>query len=63
MNIKERIQTVLQKLKLLDKAKANNLSDEEWKQLVDTYQKSINQLSKKIWPLTWLHKPPILQLR
>ena len=39
MNIKERIQTVLQKLKLLDKAKANNLSDEEWKQLVDTYQK------------------------
>lgn len=39
MNIKERIQTVLQKLKLLDKAKANQLTDEEWKQIVDSYQK------------------------
>ena len=39
MNIKERIQTVLQKLKLLDKAKANQLTDEEWKQIVDSYKK------------------------
>lgn len=39
MNIKERIQTVLQTLKLLDKAKANQLTDEEWKQIVDSYQK------------------------
>ncbi len=39
MNIKERIQTVLQSLKLLDKAKANQLTDEEWKQIVDSYQK------------------------
>ena len=39
MNIKERIQTVLQKMKLLDKAKANQLTDEEWKQIVDSYQK------------------------
>lgn len=39
MNIKERIQSVLQKLKLLDKAKANQLTDEEWKQIVDSYKK------------------------
>ena len=37
MNLKERIQTVLQKLNLLDKAKANQLTQEEWGQIVNSY--------------------------
>lgn len=39
MNFREKLKTVLQSLKLLDKAKANQLSKEEWKQIVDSYQK------------------------
>lgn len=39
MNFREKLKTVLQTLKLLDKAKANQLSKEEWKQIVDSYQK------------------------
>ncbi|MGR4859571.1 hypothetical protein ABLT32_11065 [Bacteroides pyogenes] len=39
MNFREKLKTVLQSLNLLDRAKANQLSDEEWKQLVDSYQK------------------------
>lgn len=38
MNFKEKLQTVLQKLKLLDKAKANQLTHEEWGQIVNSYQ-------------------------
>ena len=48
MNIKERIQTVLQKLKLLDKAKANQLTDEEWKQIVDSYQKEYQSTRERV---------------
>lgn len=39
MNFKEKLQTVLQTLKLLDKAKANQLTNEEWHQIVDSYQR------------------------
>ncbi|WP_333616126.1 hypothetical protein [Bacteroides pyogenes] len=39
MNFREKLKTVLQSLNLLDRAKANQLSNEEWKQLVDSYQK------------------------
>ncbi|WP_278960958.1 hypothetical protein [Bacteroides pyogenes] len=39
MNFREKLKTVLQSLNLLDRAKANQLSNEEWKQLVDCYQK------------------------
>lgn len=39
MNFKEKLQTVLQKLKLFDKAKANQLTTEDWRQIVDSYQK------------------------
>ncbi len=38
MNFKEKLQTVLQKLKLGDKAKANQLTKEEWGQIVNSYQ-------------------------
>lgn len=38
MNFRERLQTVLQKLKLWDKAKANQLTQEEWGQIVNSYQ-------------------------
>lgn len=37
MNFKEKLQTVLQKLKLWDKAKANQLTHEEWAQIVNSY--------------------------
>lgn len=41
MNFRERLQTVLQKLNLWDKAKAdaNQLTHEEWGQIVNSYQK------------------------
>lgn len=39
MNFKEKLQTVLQKLKLWDKAKANQLTHEEWAQIVNSYEK------------------------
>ena len=39
MNVKEKLQSVLQKLNLLDKAKANSLTTEDWKTIVDSYQK------------------------
>ncbi|WP_294617674.1 hypothetical protein [uncultured Bacteroides sp.] len=39
MNFKERLQTVLQKLTLWDKAKANQLTHEEWGQIVNSYEK------------------------
>lgn len=39
MNFKEKLQSVLQKLKLLDKAKSNQLTTEDWKQIVISYQK------------------------
>lgn len=39
MNFKEKLETVLQKLKLWDKAKANQLTHEEWGQIVNSYQK------------------------
>lgn len=38
MNFKDKLQTILQKLKLLDKAKANQLTNEEWGQIVNSYQ-------------------------
>lgn len=38
MNFKEKLQTVLQKLKLWDKAKANQLTQEEWEQIVNSYR-------------------------
>lgn len=38
MNVKEKIQTVLQKLKLFDKAKANTLTNEDWQAIVNSYQ-------------------------
>lgn len=38
MNFKEKLETVLQKLKLWDKAKANQLTHEEWGQIVNSYQ-------------------------
>lgn len=38
MNVKEKVQTVLQKLKLLDKAKSNSLTNEDWKAFVNSYQ-------------------------
>lgn len=38
MNVKEKVQTVLQKLKLLDKAKSNSLTNEDWKDFVNSYQ-------------------------
>ena len=38
MNVKEKIQTVLQKLKLFDKAKANTLTNEDWQSIVNSYQ-------------------------
>ena len=38
MNVKEKIQTVLQKLKLFDKAKANTLTNEDWQSIVHSYQ-------------------------
>lgn len=38
MNFKEKLQTVLQKLKLWDKAKANQLTQQEWGQIVNSYQ-------------------------
>lgn len=37
MNFREKLQTVLQKLKLWDKAKANQLTQEEWGQIVNSY--------------------------
>lgn len=39
MNFREKLQTVLQKLKLWDKAKANQLTNEEWGQIVNSYKK------------------------
>ncbi len=39
MNFREKFQTVLQKLKLMDKAKSNQLTKEEWSQIVNSYQK------------------------
>lgn len=38
MNFREKLQTVLQKLNLWDKAKANQLTHEEWGQIVNSYQ-------------------------
>lgn len=38
MNVKEKIQIVLQKLKLFDKAKANTLTNEDWQAIVNSYQ-------------------------
>lgn len=44
MNLKERIQTVLQKLNLLDKAKANQLTQEEWGQIVNSYNQEYQSI-------------------
>ena len=38
MNFREKLQTVLEKLGLMSKAKQNALTDEEWKQIVDSYK-------------------------
>lgn len=38
MNFREKLQTVLEKLGLMAKAKQNALTDEEWKQIVDSYK-------------------------
>lgn len=42
--LKERIQTVLQKLNLLDKAKANQLTQEEWGQIVNSYNQEYQSI-------------------
>lgn len=39
MNVKEKFQKVLAKLNLLDKAKDKSLTPEDWKAIVDSYQK------------------------
>ena len=44
MNLKERIQTVLQKMNLLDKAKANQLTQEEWGQIVNSYNQEYQSI-------------------
>lgn len=38
MNVKEKIQTVLQKLNLFDKVKAKSLTNEDWQSIVNLYQ-------------------------
>ena len=38
MNFRERVQTVLQKLNLLDKAKSKAMTHEEWQMFVNSYQ-------------------------
>ncbi|MEG0889763.1 MAG: hypothetical protein RSH25_14965 [Bacteroides sp.] len=38
MNVKERLQTVLQKLGLVDKAKASTLSNADWQAIVNSYK-------------------------
>ncbi len=38
MNLKEKIQTVLQKLGLVDKAKAGTLSNQDWQSIVNSYK-------------------------
>ena len=40
--MKEKFQKVLEMLGLVDKAKAQQLSDEEWKKIVDSYKKQFN---------------------
>lgn len=52
MNFKEKLQTVLQKLKLWDKAKANQLTQQEWGQIVNSYQQEYQVHSRKIWQPT-----------
>lgn len=44
MNFKEKLQTILQKLKLWDKAKANQLTQEEWGQIVNSYQQEYQSI-------------------
>ena len=39
MNVKEKFRKVLEALNLVDKATSKELTDEDWKAIVDTYQK------------------------
>lgn len=47
MNFRERLQTVLEKLGLTAKAKQNALTDEEWKQIVDSYKREYQTTIQK----------------
>lgn len=40
MNVKEKFRKVLEALNLVDKAKSKELTNEDWKAIVDAYQKN-----------------------
>lgn len=55
MNVKEKFRKVLEALNLVDKATSKELTDEDWKAIVDTYQKNFKLPFRMTWLLTRLH--------